>query len=204
MGPFVVVQAVWLFLPAYAANMAPVFAMNLFPRWNSPLDRGVVLRDRRRLFGAGKTWRGLVSGSLAGALVAASQSAVRFTDWDLSDFGYASTGGYVGPLALGFALGFGALMGDAGKSFFKRRTGREGGAPWVPFDQLDFVLGALLLAWLASGLLVATGVADAHWWKAELWGPRWPALAVILVLTPALHLLVNFLGYKLKLKKVPW
>jgi hypothetical protein len=32
---------------------------------------------------------------------------------------------------------------DSVKSFVKRRVGIAPGAPWIPFDQLDFVIGAL-------------------------------------------------------------
>lgn len=204
MGLFLVVQALWLFLPAYVANMAPVFAMKVFPRWNSPLDGGLVLADGRRLLGEGKTVRGLVSGILFGAGFAAGQSAVRYTSFDLSDFGHGETGGVWGPLTIGAAMGFGAILGDAAKSYFKRRTGRRGGAPWVPFDQLDFVLGGLLFGWFAAWLLKASGAATTNWWMDEFGGSRWPALALLVLLTPGLHFLVNWIGYRLHLKKVPW
>src|SRR5437773_6411567 len=46
---------------------------------------------------------------------------------------------------LGVLFGAGAMAGDSAKSFFKRRLGVEPGRPWIPFDQLDFVLGALVL-----------------------------------------------------------
>jgi CDP-diglyceride synthetase len=36
------------------------------------------------------------------------------------------------------------MTGDAVKSFFKRRLGITPGKSWFPFDQLDFVLGAIL------------------------------------------------------------
>src|SRR3989454_11668937 len=54
-------QALWFFLPAYVANpMAVVFG------GGTPIDFGRTLRDGERLFGDGKTWRGLVGGTLAG------------------------------------------------------------------------------------------------------------------------------------------
>ncbi len=204
MGPFVVVQALWLFLPAYLANMAPVFAMKLFPRWNRPMDGGRVARDGRRLLGAGKTWRGLWAACLVGALTALAQSSVRETTWDLSDFAYTSAGGPAAPLVLGFALGLGAAVGDAVKSYFKRRTGRQGGAPWVPFDQLDFVAGGLFFAAAAASLLHATRATDSNWFVAGFLDAQWPVLVVLLLATPVLHFVVNILGYKLKMKQVPW
>src|SRR5256886_10801535 len=57
-------QALWFFLPAYVANpMAVVFG------GGTPIDFGRTLRDGERLFGDGKTWRGLVGGTLAGAFL---------------------------------------------------------------------------------------------------------------------------------------
>lgn len=202
MGPFVAVQALWLFLPAYCANMAPVFAAKIFPGWKRPMDGGRVWRDGRRVFGPHKTWRGLWSGALVGAGVAWAQSGIRFTSWDLSDFG-AQDAAWV-PTILGFALGLGAGVGDAAKSFAKRRAGREGGTSWVPFDQLDFVLGGLLLALAAATLVDAAGLTSRNWFAAEFLGPRWPILLVLLLATPLLHFVVNVVGYKLGLKKVPW
>lgn len=199
---FFIVQALWLFLPAYMANMAPVFAMKLFPKWNARIDGGRNWKDGRALLGAGKTWRGLAAGCLAGAATATTQSLWP-TDWDVSDFGATLAGGIHGPLLLGFALGFGTIVGDAAKSFFKRRTGRAGGAPWVPFDQLDFVVGGLLFAYLASLVLQLGGGAN-WWWLNFVAGDAWWRLLVLLVLTPGLHFIVNIIGYKLKMKKVPW
>jgi CDP-2,3-bis-(O-geranylgeranyl)-sn-glycerol synthase len=45
------------------------------------------------------------------------------------------------------AHGLGATCGDSLERPFKRRLGIEPGAPWVPANQLDFVVGALALAW---------------------------------------------------------
>lgn len=202
MAGFFILQALWLFLPAYMANMAPVFAMKLFPRWNARIDGGRVHRDGRPLLGAGKTWRGLVAGTLLAALSAFLQSSIRDTGVDFSDFHYVEAGWWA-PLLIGALYGVGAIVGDAVKSYFKRRTGREGGAPWVPFDQLDFVVGGLLFAWLAA-VLVSVLSGAPNWWLQEFAGSGWPKLVVLLLATPVLHFVVNVIGYKLRLKKVPW
>lgn len=204
-GPLVVLgAALWLFVPAYFANMAPVFAMKLLPRWNARIDGGRNGRDGRPLLGPGKTWRGLVAGCVFGAAFALLQATLLRWDPDWqSDFAFAEAGA-AGPLVLGFAFGLGAVAGDAVKSFFKRRTGRTGGAPWVPFDQLDFVVGGLSFGALASILLHRSRITSFDWFQQEFLGDRWPVLLVLLVLTPLLHLVVNMIGYKLKLKDVPW
>jgi CDP-2,3-bis-(O-geranylgeranyl)-sn-glycerol synthase len=82
-------------------------------------------------------------------------------------------------------MGFGALAGDSIKSFFKRRLGFAPGKAWVPFDQLDFIVGGLTL----TSLYVF---------------PGWAAVSVLLLLTPALHYLTNWTAYKIGLKDVPW
>jgi len=37
----------------------------------------------------------------------------------------------------------GALIGDLIKSFAKRRLGIQAGSTWVPFDQVDYIAGAI-------------------------------------------------------------
>lgn len=189
----------WLFGPAYLANMAPVFAMKMFPAWNARIDGGRAAKDGRPLLGVGKTWRGLAAGCVFGTATALLLSLLA--PENLSDFAGAAAP-ITGPLLLGFAFGLGAIVGDAVKSYFKRRKSREGGAPWVPFDQLDFVVGGLLFSYLAS--LALQPLVGSNWWMEEFGGPHWPRLAVLLILTPFLHFVVNVIGFKLKLKKVPW
>ena len=82
---------------------------------------------------------------------------------------------------LGFLLGFGALAGDAIKSFFKRALNIAPGKPWFPFDQLDSVLGALLSAAL---YLPFTGI---DW-------------LIVIVGGVAVHLLVVVIGYTLGIR----
>lgn len=222
-----VLHALLVFLPAYVANMGPVLVAKLVPGWKAPIDGGRVGKDGKRILGPGKTWRGLVGGTVLGAVTAVVVAWLvpPFTadglwdGWDYSLGGYA--GGEIGSegscdpgagdcatgdavnaawwaIALfGAFVGFMSLVGDAVKSYFKRRTGRDRGKPWFPFDQLDFVVFGLLAMAIASPLL-----ADG-WVKAALLDD-WVVLATIVVLTPLLHFLVNVLGYALKLKEVPW
>ncbi|MBW3582500.1 MAG: CDP-2,3-bis-(O-geranylgeranyl)-sn-glycerol synthase [Euryarchaeota archaeon] len=199
-SPYFVVQALWLFLPAYVANMAPVFLAKIFPKWDAPIDGGRARGDGTRLLGDGKTWRGLIGGAVVAALVALLQS---FRPWDLvTDFGRASWGSILAPLAIGFMFGLGALVGDAVKSYFKRKSGRPRGAPWIGPDQLDFVVGGLLFAFL-TGLLL--GAIDPSFQWAETWFVHmWWIPPTLIVVTPLLHWLVNVIGYWLGLKEVPW
>lgn len=181
----VVLSALWLMLPAYLANMLPVFVGG-----GAPIDMGATWRDGKRILGDGKTWRGLLLAPLlAAALTFPLQWAADHTAW--GSWGFPGWGAWPWWVVLAYALGLGALTGDAVESFVKRRTGRDRGEKWFPWDQLDFILGALLFGLLAAPTRFFT-----------LFTPQ--RLVVIVLLTPALHLLVNWIGYNLGLKKVPW
>ena len=101
--------------------------------------------------------------------------AVGLVEWVF--FGYPFLFSVLSPL--------GALLGDLAAAFLKRRLGIAPGGLFPIVDQVDFVIGALLFS---------LPLAMIYW---EL------AVAVIII-TPPIHLLTNFLAYKLKLKKNPW
>jgi CDP-2,3-bis-(O-geranylgeranyl)-sn-glycerol synthase len=124
-----VFRLLYLMLPAYAANMAPPF-VKYWRGWNRPLNR--------RLLGEHKTIVGFMLGVLAALLVAYAQSCI---DWNGNLVDYSNW------LVLGPALGFGAMGGDSLKSLFKRARGIPPGQSWMLADQLDFVLGALIMVW---------------------------------------------------------
>jgi CDP-2,3-bis-(O-geranylgeranyl)-sn-glycerol synthase len=89
------------------------------------------------------------------------------------------------PLSFGFLLSLGALFGDLAGAFLKRRLNIAPGGLLPIIDQIDFVLGALLFA-LPLKIL-------------------YPELVVaVLIITPPIHLLTNFIAYKLGLKSNPW
>lgn len=218
-----ILHALWLFLPAYVANMSPVFSSKLMPKWSHPIDGGRTREDGTRLLGDGKTWRGLAGGAVAAGLTALAMAAIApawdgsgwLAGWDLSASGYP--GGAIGTdpcegqacvvdtagtawysiFLFGALVGFFALAGDAVESYFKRKSGRPRGAPWIPFDQLDFVVFGIL-GMLAGSFLLADG------WVMEALFGHWLILTTLLVLTPGLHLLVNRVGYWIGLKDVPW
>lgn len=182
----IALTALWLMLPAYLSNMLPVFVGG-----GRPIDLGRNWRDGKRMLGDGKTWRGLLLAPLlAASLTFLLQWLVDNTTWG-QGYGFPGWGSWPGWFLLAYAMGLGALVGDAVESFIKRRTGRDRGEKWFPWDQLDFILGALLFGFLAA----PSRFFDLFTIER---------LFVIILLTPALHMLVNLLGYKLGLKKVPW
>jgi CDP-2,3-bis-(O-geranylgeranyl)-sn-glycerol synthase len=134
-----VAQVVYFFGPAYAADVSPILARRLFPKLDAPIDGGRTLRGRP-LLGSHKTWRGFLACVITGVAAWEGQrflcSNAFFRDLALVD--YAAE-----PILPGFLMGFGVGVGDSVKSLFKRQVGIAPGAPWLGFDQLDFLIGAL-------------------------------------------------------------
>jgi CDP-2,3-bis-(O-geranylgeranyl)-sn-glycerol synthase len=130
----------YFFVPAYLANMAPVFVQGHFASLARPIDAGRTFRGRRVL-GDHKTWRGLIAGTAMAVVVFAAQVKAYQAGWfrSLALIDYAQAGALPG-----FLLGLGTGVGDAVKSFFKRQLGIAPGSSWIGFDQLDFLAGAWL------------------------------------------------------------
>ena len=170
-----IVTGVWVMLPAYVPNSVAVLVGG-----GPPIDGGRTWRGER-LLGDGKTWRGFVGGTLAGAALALVMNALQPTLPTLPTF----------PSAVVLTLPLGAMLGDAAGSVLKRRRGRERGAPAPVLDQLGFVVVAL-------GLTLAVAPA---WTLATV---TIPVLAVVLLLTPLVHVLTNVGAYLLGLKGEPW
>ncbi len=169
-----ILSALYLALPAYIANMAPVLAK----KWNLPFGAPIS----RKWFGASKTYRGFIFGIIGAILMVFLQNLLLSVDFfeNLSLIDYSNN-----TIFLGFLFGFGALFGDLVKSFFKRRLHRPPGSPFVPFDQMDFIIGALILI---------------YWYQPipdEI-------IIFLLIITPFLHFMVNVVGYLLKIKDRWW
>lgn len=175
-----VVIAVWVMLPAYIPNNVAVVAGG-----GRPVDGGRVWRGRRVL-GDGKTWRGTTVGVLAGVLAAGGLNLIQpgfvgVTGAEVPSFPWVAV----------VSLPVGAMAGDMAASFVKRRTGRARGVSFPVVDQLDFVVGAL----------VVTAVAAPGWFVATF---TLPVILVIVLITPVLHVGTNAIGYSLGLKQEPW
>ena len=187
-------QALWFFLPAFLANPSAVL-------WGggTPMDFGRTLGDGERILGDGKTWRGLVGGTLSGAVLGLLLGlpfalAAPSSSWS---FGAPQTG--LGPAAwTAFAasgvLAFGALLGDVVAAFLKRRMHKPRGAKAPGLDQYDFVAGALLLSLCVAGWSVPRFFS----------GDAWYGLLAIILISPALHRGVNIVGYRMGKKHEPW
>ncbi len=107
-------------------------------RWAWPLDFGCVLPDGGRLFGAHKTWRGLVAGIVACAVI----------------------GWLLGPgWLVGCGVGAAALAGDAVSSAVKRRLNRPPGAEIPGLDQVPEALLPLLVFHIPLGISTEMALA---------------------------------------------
>lgn len=213
---FLCLLTLWLYLPGFLAN---TFAM-MWGKWLPktgygpwPIDGGKVLSDGNRILGDGKTWNGLIGGSMTSgllcmAMVAAVDNGGMGTVFNDGSTVFASPltgssgawfelgGTNLTAFILGSFLGFACLLGDSTGSFVKRRRGlkREGDvsskAPLLdtlPFAIMVFLFGQLFLG---SSVLAAS----------EL---RLPMIVLILI-TPILHRSFNLIGYKIGWKDVPY
>ena len=160
-------QLAYLMLPVYVANMAPPFS-RYWSGWNRPISR--------RWLGEHKTVVGFALGLVAAVMTAFIQSRVH---WEGGMLPYDQW------LLLGFATGLGAMGGDSLKSFFKRRLGIGPGRPWIPADQLDFIIGGLLML--------------SFWVNLS-----WTDAVYILVVSFAGDILVNHISFRLGIRDTRW
>lgn len=175
----ILLKCLWFILPAGFANMTPTFAKRIFSSLNLPIDFNKTFLDKP-IFGKHKTWRGLITGTIVGVIIFTIQKWLyQFPSFEkISLLNYREYS-----LVFGFLLGFGALFGDLVKSFFKRRFNIPPGKSWFPFDQVDWVIGALLFSY-------------------SLYIPsREIVLILILFFGLIVHPLSNYIGFLLKIKE---
>jgi CDP-2,3-bis-(O-geranylgeranyl)-sn-glycerol synthase len=157
--------AIYIAIPTYVANSTPVVLGG-----GAPIDRGREFVDGRRLLGTNKTVKGFAYGLLFGS-VAGLAEAILFRNYLL--------------VLAGILASLGALLGDLFGAFLKRRLDILPGHPLPVVDQLDFILGALVLT---SPLLNVT----------------MGAVLILVIATVPIHLLSNVVAYMLRLKKRLW
>jgi len=169
----------YLMMPAYFANMAPVIVKKI-DLLAFPIDFGKKIGSKP-LFGKNKTFRGLAFGIIFAVIIAYAQFLLYRHEYfrSISFFDYESW------LAFGFLIGLGALTGDLAKSFFKRRLGISPGERFVPFDQTDFVIGALIF--IMPVFMVTLKIFLAS-----------------LLLSFILHIIVNHIAFYLKIRNEKW
>lgn len=178
-----ILGVVYFMLPAYVSNLS-----GLAFGGGKPIDGGKNYKDGRRIIGNGVTWKGFINGTIIGTCVGLVLGIIGTYFGDLSTI----TGGIIdlhvygsviGGLILGFLMAFGALFGDMVGSFIKRRMGLQSGQAAPFMDQLDFVIGALILSLLVVRI-------------------SWKFFIIIVLLSLILHLGANTIAYLLGIKDV--
>lgn len=172
------VKALWIILPAYAANGFPTLANGKIP-----MDGGRKWIDGERILGNGKTVEGFALGLAAGAGIGLLE-ALLYPSLN----SYANFYGEELPtmnILVGLLIPLGALCGDLAGSFIKRRFHMPRGADAPVLDQLNFVAGVILFVYFFTQITF------------------WMVL-IMALMTPAIHRTANIIAYGLKIKKVPW
>lgn len=175
-------KAFWFFLPGGIANMAPVIFKKI-NFLNYPIDFGKTINGKP-IFGSHKTFRGFFFGILVAILIALLQKALYlryefFREITLFPFDEHNA------VLVGFLMGFGVLFGDAIKSLIKRQLGVNPGDRFIPWDQIDFIIGFILFV-------------------SIIYVPSGQVMLTILVGFPLLHIVMNHLGYYLKVQDNRW
>ena len=159
--------------------MAPVICKKInFLKY--PIDFGAKLRGKP-LFGKNKTFRGLIFGIIFAMII----TYLQFLLYKNGLFVEISIIDYSNWILIGFLMGFGAIFGDLVESFVKRRLNYKPGKSFVPFDQLDFVIGALIFVFPLVTLLLNK-------------------IIIILLLSFVLHVIVNHFAFYMKIRKEKW
>lgn len=174
----------WFFAPAGVATVAALFAgkSRLLSPYSYPADFYLKFRGKR-ILGEHKTIRGFIVGIITAIIIVYIQLLLfQSFSWlrKLVLLDYNS----INPVFLGFLLGFGAMMGDAVKSFFKRQLNIPPGKSWFPFDQIDYTLGGILFT--------------SFYIRLSLF-----QYLLLIIVWFLIHPLSTLIGYLLKLKEQP-
>ena len=179
-----VISCFYFFLPAYLNNMTPPLAKKagVLKFLDKPVDFNISFRGARVL-GSHKTWRGVFSGLIVGLLTLYVQVWLyRFPlIQELTFFDYQKTN----ILHFGFLLCGGAIFGDLLFAFVKRRLKLAPGTKFIPFDQINYVLGAALF------------LTPFYRINTLVW-------LTLLPLSFVLHVASNRIGFYLKLHEAKW
>jgi len=138
-------EAFFFFVPAFIGNCTPIIFGKLkpFSNWNAPMDFYKTFRGKR-ILGSHKTIRGFIVGPLFALFAGLVQ--YYLVKNSIVNIDYNVYQSLTPTLILSFLMGFGALIGDSTKSFFKRQSNVAPGKPWIPFDLIDFTLGSAALS----------------------------------------------------------
>jgi CDP-2,3-bis-(O-geranylgeranyl)-sn-glycerol synthase len=176
------ISSLILFIPAFIANPSAVLTGGHFV-----IDGGKLWRGRR-LLGDHKTWSGYLGGTLSGTLIGLLINYL-FLSVDMKELTFSSY--FLPAFLMVLTLSFFSMFGDLVGSFIKRRMGRAPGSESMLIDQYPFALFSLAFFYII-------------FWPEALSIFPWEGVIAILIVTPLIHRAVNIVGYKLKMKNVPY
>ena len=178
----------WIMMPAYLANTIAVLTGGKYP-----IDQGKIHSDGNRILGDGKTWSGLVGGTLGGVFIGFLQ--VNLGEGLIEALSGSQDVDFWGEnsIIVFFLLSFGALFGDMTASFIKRRSQLKRGDKSPLLDMFDFIGMALLLSFIFANEWLMSWILDGY-----------VPLLTLLIATPILHRGVNIIGFKIGIKNEPW
>ncbi|MBP6914162.1 CDP-archaeol synthase [Candidatus Parcubacteria bacterium] len=184
---YYLLSCMYFFGAAYLGNASPPLAyrFNILKSLGKPIDGGKTLNNKP-ILGDHKTWRGAVSEIIVCTTL---MPLLIKTHEFLGLEHYQAIGFYafdqINGFFLGFLLSLGIIFGDLSFAFIKRRLNLKPGAMFVPFDQINYVIGAFIFT---QPLL-----------QFEL--KFWLSLCV---LTFFIHIFFNRTGYNLGLHNAKW
>ncbi|MFA5742592.1 MAG: CDP-archaeol synthase [Candidatus Paceibacterota bacterium] len=182
---FFIFSCLYFFLPIYLANMTPPLVKNLpfLRNFNTPVDFGFKLRNHY-LFGDHKTWRGVICAIMVGTVAVLVQGWLESNFKLFQKISLVDYGGF-NLFSLGILMSAGAMAGDLGAAFIKRRIDLKPGEAFMPWDQTNYVIGSFIFL-----------QPYVHF--------SWIIWTILFVSTFFLHLLINRWGYMLGLHKAKW
>jgi CDP-diglyceride synthetase len=164
----------------------------LYQKHKSPIDRGRVLKDGKRIFGDNKTWIGFISMVLISTCVHAASGVVvnMLNISHCSDLYSVYDNTILYNSFVGFMFGLIYMLSELPNSFIKRRLDIKAGKTdkgikglvFFIIDQIDSLVGVSLLIFLLSNITL---------WKSV----GYVALGAIT------HITVNLVLYLLKVRK---
>src|SRR3989338_6491968 len=176
-------QCIYLLLPGIVGNSMPIIVRPYFKFLDKPVDGGRTWRGKP-ILGHNKTWRGFIFGILAAILTAGGQTYLYETSEFFRDFSFIPYADRSFVL-VGFVMGLGVLGGDAVESIIKRQLNITPGGRFFPWDQLDSLIGGLVLLPI-------------------VYVPTWQIVIACLVLSMMIHISFRHAGYYLGLSKEKW
>ncbi len=171
-----ILSILYLFLPAFGANAAPVLFKKTpgLHRFNVPV--------LPQYLGTHKTIRGFILGVSFAIVISLLQwllaeSSTLFASITLLQYSVWQS------ILIGILLGFGALLGDAVESFAKRRIGLKSGEALPIWDGVDYIIGALVCL-------------------SPLYIPSFWGIVLLFLIGPIASLLANTIAWLLGWKEV--